>query len=153
MKQKKTLKTILICTFIIASILIGITFLEVLLLRLLGLQYQSVGSLMIFVVIYLFLEFPLSLITDNIPKALKTVGIIKSSKGLFPVILDIVKSYMLILVIDYFMETIAISWQGILIFALISGFIGWKLKENDEEPPMIDSEKFKGIEEEINSRK
>ncbi|HDR6319045.1 TPA: hypothetical protein QCU53_005981 [Bacillus thuringiensis] len=153
MKEKLTIKTILICTSLIVGILIGITFFEFLLLRLLGLQYQSVGSLVTFVVVYLFLEFSFSLITDNIPKALRTVGIVKSSKGLLSIILDIVKSYILILVIDYFMETIVISWQGILIFSLISGFIGWKLKENDEEPPMIDSKEFKELEEKINSKK
>ncbi|MFD0771467.1 YrvL family regulatory protein [Bacillus sp. CGMCC 1.60114] len=131
----------------------GITFFEFLLLRLLGLQYQSFGSLVTFFVIYLFLEFPLSFIIDNILKALKTVGIIKSSRGLLSIILDIGKAYILIIIIDYFMETIIISWQGTLIFAWISSFISWKLKENDEEPPMIDSEEFKKLEEKINSKK
>ncbi|MEH7463989.1 YrvL family regulatory protein [Bacillus thuringiensis] len=153
MRKAQIIKTILICTFIIAGILIGITFFEFLLLRLLGLQYQSFGSLATFFVIYLFLEVPLSIITDNIPKALKTVGITKSSKGLLSFILDIGRAYILIITIDYFMKTITISWQGALIFSLISGIIGWKLKRNDEEPPMIDSDEFKELERKINSKK
>ena len=72
---------IVICLFIVAIILLGIILFEFLLLRLLGLQYEPSGALAILFVIYLFLEVPLSLIADNIPRALKAVGVIKSSKG------------------------------------------------------------------------
>ncbi|PEB47766.1 hypothetical protein CON65_23595 [Bacillus pseudomycoides] len=140
----KKFKTIVICTFIVAIILLGIVLFEFVLLRLLGLQYQSFGDLTIFFVIYLFLDVPLSLITDNLPKALKTVGMINSIRGL-SFILDMGKAYILITTIDYFMVTIMISWQGTLIFSLISGLIGMKLKKNDTDPPMIDSKKFQEL--------
>lgn len=44
------------------------------------------------------------------------------------------------------MAGIKIEWQGALLFSSISGLISWKLKENDEEPPAINSEEFKEIE-------
>ncbi|MEH7458533.1 YrvL family regulatory protein, partial [Bacillus sp. JJ1127] len=135
---------IVICTFIVAIILLGIVLFESVLLRLLGLQYQTFGDLTIFFVIYLFLDVPLSLITDNLSKALKTVGMINSIRGL-SFILDMGKAYILITTIDYFMVTIMISWQGTLIFSLISGLIGMKLKKNDTDPPMIDSKKFQEL--------
>lgn len=144
-------KTIVICTFILAIILFGIISFEFVLLRLFGLQYQSFGALATFFVIYLLLEVPLSLITDAIPKALKTVGIIKSSKGWLSFLLDMGIAYILITTIDYFMVAITISWQGTFIFALISGLIGLKLKENDTEPPMIDSKEFQELDRKINS--
>ncbi|WP_232696615.1 YrvL family regulatory protein [Brevibacillus daliensis] len=147
----KKFKTIVICAFIVAILLLGFVLFEFVLLRLLGLQYQSFGALATFFVIYLFLEVPLSLITDNLPKALKTVGIIKSSRGWLSFLLDMGIAYILIRTIDYFMATITISWQGTLIFALISGLISLKLKENDTEPPMIDSKEFQELDKKINS--
>ena len=70
-----------ICTSIVLVILLGITFFEYIFLRLLGLQYNSIGALVFFFVMYVFLEIPLSLITNAIPKALKSFGIIQSTKG------------------------------------------------------------------------
>lgn len=138
-------KTIVICGLIVAFILLGIVLFEFVLLKLLGLQYDSFGALVIFFLIYLFLEVPLSLIADNIPRALKTVGVIESSKGWLSYILDIGLAFILIATIDHFMETIMISWQGALLFALISGIISRKLKENDSEPPMIDSKEYEEL--------
>ena len=137
----------------IVIILLGITFFEYIFLRLLGLQYNSIGALVFFFVMYVFLEIPLSLITNAIPKALKSVGIIQSSKGWLSFILNTGLTFALIKLLDTFMVNIAITWQGSLIFALITGLIGLKLKEKDDEPPMIDSEEFKTIENRLNSKK
>ncbi|WP_235175699.1 MULTISPECIES: YrvL family regulatory protein [Viridibacillus] len=134
-------------------ILLGITFFEYIFLRLLGFHYDSIGALIFFFIMYVFLEIPLSLITNAIPKALKSVGIIQSSKGWLSFILNTGLTFELIQLLDTFMANIAITWQGSLIFALISGLFGLILKEKDDEPPMIDSEEFKGIGNRYNSKK
>ncbi|MEH7379152.1 YrvL family regulatory protein [Bacillus sp. JJ1533] len=72
------IKTTSICTSIVLIILLGITFFEYIFLRIFGLQYNSIGA---FFVMYVFLEIPLSLITNAIPKAIKSIGILQSSKG------------------------------------------------------------------------
>lgn len=51
------------------------------------------------------------------------------------------------------MDTISITWQGALLFALITALISWKLGEKDDEPPMRDSEEFKQIEQKLRSKK
>ncbi|OMC83470.1 hypothetical protein BK130_08010 [Viridibacillus sp. FSL H8-0123] len=147
------IKTIVICTSIVLIILLGITFFEYIFLRLLGFHYDSIGALIFFFIMYVFLEIPLSLITNAIPKALKSVGIIQSSKGWLSFILNTGLTFELIQLLDTFMANIAITWQGSLIFALISGLFGLILKEKDDEPPMIDSEEFKGIGNRYNSKK
>ncbi len=147
------IKTIAICISIISIILLGITFFEYIFLRLLGLQYNSIGALVFFFVMYLFLEIPLSLITNAIPKALKSVGIIQSSKGWLLFFLNTGLTFVLIESLDTFMMNIEITWQGSLIFAVISGLIGLKFKEKDDESPMSDSEEFKKIGNSLNSRK
>ncbi|HHQ2480901.1 TPA: YrvL family regulatory protein [Bacillus cereus] len=67
-------------------------------------QYESFGSLIILFSIYLFLAPFFSLITDTIPKALKTVEVISSSRGCLSFLLDIGVAYTSITIIDYFME-------------------------------------------------
>lgn len=151
-KYASKIKTIVICGIIIAIILLGIGLFEIGLLKILGLQYTSTSALVIFFLIYLFSETPLSLIADSIPKALKTVGIIKSSKGYLPFVLDTGLAYILITVIDYFMENINISWYGALLFALISGIINIVVKEDDPEPPMINSKEYKDLHDKLENQ-
>ena len=129
----------------------AIVFFEYIFLRLLGLQYNSIGALLFFFVLYLFFEVPLSLIANGIPKALKSVGIIKSSKGWLVFILNISLTFTLIGLLDHFIENIEISIQGVFIFALLSGFLNWKLSENDVEPPDVDSKEFIEVENKFNT--
>ena len=147
-----SIKTIVICLSIVLIFLLGISFFELMVLRLLGLQYASIGSLVFFFVFYLVLEIPLSLLTNAIPKALYSVGIIRSSKGLLSFLLDTGSTLILIQLLDKFMVDIKIEWQGVIIFSIITGMISWILKENDEEPPKIDSEEFKKIEKRMNPK-
>ncbi|MEH7618430.1 YrvL family regulatory protein [Cytobacillus firmus] len=142
-----------ICTSIVLIILFGITFFEYIFLRLLGLQYNSISALVFFFVMYVFLEIPLSLITNAIPKALRSVGIIQSSNGWLSFILNTGLTFVLMVLLDTFMVNIEIASQGSLIFALISGFFNWTLRENDKEPPDIDSKDFKEIENKFGSQK
>ena len=147
-----SIKTIVICLSIVLIFLLGISFFELMVLRLLGLQYASIGSLVFFFVFYLVLEIPLSLLSNAIPKALYSVGIIRSSKGLLSFLLDTGSTLILIQLLDKFMVDIKIEWQGVIIFSIITGMISWILKENDEEPPKIDSEEFKKIEKRMNPK-
>ncbi|MCG7344830.1 regulatory YrvL family protein [Sporosarcina sp. ACRSL] len=147
------IKTVVICTSIVSIILLGITFFEYIFLRLLGFQYNSIGALLFFFVMYVFLEIPLTLITNAIPKAFKSIGIIQSSKGWLSFILNAGLTFALIELLDTFMVNVSITWQGSLIFALIAGLAGLILKEKDDEPPMIDSEEFEKIGNSFNPKK
>ncbi|EMA6342970.1 YrvL family regulatory protein [Bacillus cytotoxicus] len=124
-----------ICTLIIAILLLSFTWIELVLLQIIGLQYESNQALIMFFIVYIFSDFPLSLIVDSIPKALKSLDLIQTSKGWIPFILDAGKTYILIMTIDYFMDPIMISWQGVFLFAIVSGSIGLKIKKDDPEPP------------------
>nr|WP_269801518.1 YrvL family regulatory protein [Planococcus sp. MB-3u-03] len=134
------IKTISICACVVLTILMIITFFEYIFLRVLGFQYDSIGALVFFFFLYLFLEMPLSLITNAIPKALKSVGMIQSSKGWLVFSLNALLTFALIELLDNFMTNISITWQGALIFALFSGLTSLKLTEKEKEPPEIDSE-------------
>lgn len=102
---------------------------------------------------YVFLDIPVSLITNAIPKALRSVGIIQSSNGWLSFILNTGLTFVLLELVDTFMVNIEIAPQGSLIFALISGFFNWTLRENDKEPANIDSKEFRELENKFNSKK
>ncbi|MEG0448595.1 MAG: YrvL family regulatory protein [Lysinibacillus sp.] len=128
----KKLKKIGFFLSLISIIFVVIVIFEFALLRLVGLQYESFSSLLFFFAIYIFLDIALSLIGHAIPKRLESAGIIQSSKGWLSFCIDFVLAFVLIGTIDLFLSTVYISWLGIIIFALISGLISWKLKEKDE---------------------
>ena len=146
-------KTIGISISIVLILLLFIAFFEYIFLKIMGFQYNSLLDLVLFFILYLFLEIPLAFITDAIPKALKSVGILQTSKGWLPFILNTVFTFLLIEAIDTFMVNIDIKWQGTLIFALVTGFIGWKLKKEEDEPPDIDSDEFKEIDNRFKSKR
>lgn len=144
---------IMIPVIIVLFILIGITVLEFFVLHLLGLQYESVGALILFFVLYLLLEVPLSLITDALPKALKSVGVISTSKGGLPLFLDTGLTFILIILLDAFMRDITITWHGAIIFSFITGLISRKLKEREKEPPVMESNDLKKMRDEVRTKK
>ncbi|WP_253946733.1 YrvL family regulatory protein [Priestia filamentosa] len=144
-------KTIGISISVILIILLFFAFFEYIFLRIIGLQYNSLLNLVWFFTLYLFLEIPLAFITHAIPKVLKSVGILQTSKGWLPFILNTTLTFLLIEVIDNFMVSIEIEWQGTLIFALVTGFVGWRLGKDEEEPPDINSEEFKKIDNKFKS--
>jgi prepilin signal peptidase PulO-like enzyme (type II secretory pathway) len=146
-------KTIGISISIVLTVLLFIAFFEYIFLKIMGFQYNSLLDLLLFFILYLFLEIPLAFITEAIPKALKSVGILQTSRGWLPFILNTVLTFLLIESIDTFMVNIDIKWQGALIFALVTGFIGWKLNKDENEPPDIDSEEFKEIEDRFKSER
>lgn len=45
------------------------------------------------------------------------------------------------------------SWQGAIIFAMITTLINWMSEHENEEPPMVDSKEFKEIGEKFTSKK
>lgn len=143
----------MICATILSVVILTFIFFEYIFLKVLGLQYDTVGSLIFFFIIYVFLEVPLSLITRAIPRALKSLDILKTSKGWLSIILNTLLTFMLIELIDEFMDTIFISWQGVMIFALITTLINRMLEDDNEEPPMVDSKEFKEIGEKFTSKK
>ncbi|MGR5985509.1 hypothetical protein ACUC2M_14715 [Bacillus cytotoxicus] len=54
---------------------------------------------------------------------------IQTSKGWIPFLFDAGKTYILIMTIDYFMESITISWQGVFSICYHKGIYWIKNKE------------------------
>ncbi|MGE7687280.1 YrvL family regulatory protein [Peribacillus simplex] len=95
-------KTIGVSISIVLIVLLFIALFEYIFLKIMGFQYNSLLDLLLFFIMYLFLEIPLAFITEAIPKALKSVGILQTSKGWLLFILNTVLTFLLIEAIDTF---------------------------------------------------
>lgn len=133
------IKIILLCITILAIILSSFTFLEFFILKLLGLQYESTFSLVIFFILYLILQIPLLVLSNAIPKAFKSADVLASSNGLFTFSLYFMITFLFIILLDKIMQDIEIARQSVAIFAFISSFINMKMRMN---PPSVESEEF-----------
>ncbi|WP_215115448.1 YrvL family regulatory protein [Exiguobacterium sp. s80] len=141
----KEIKTLSIGALIISVILLVFTSLEFVFLKILGLHYESLSSLLFFFGVYLVLEIPINLFLKSLLKALVTLNFIKSSKGFIALILNIASTFVLLKVITQFIDTVSISQIGILIFSLITGLIGWLAIQNDSEPPKRGTKEFENF--------
>ena len=146
----KGIKTLLICALIVSTILITFTSLEFVILKILGLHYESLWSLLLFFVLYGILEIPINLFLASLLKALTTLNLIKSSKGILALILNIASTFILLKIINQVMNSVSISQLGILIFSLITGLIGWLSIQSDPEPPKRGSKEFEDFKKRMN---
>jgi hypothetical protein len=137
------------CISIVAIIALLFTFIEYITLKVLGLNYDSIGSLILFFILYGCLEVPLNFLLSSLLKALKSLEILNSSKGILALILNITSTFILVNLINAFMDSISISQLGILIFSFITGSIGWLAIQDENEPPSRGSKEYNELEEEI----
>jgi len=144
-KSIKKLKTSIICISILSTIIILFTFFEFIALKILGLKYDSLSNLFLFLIIYGFLEIPLNLFLSSIMKALKATKILNSSKGLLRFLVNIIGTFILLNIIDIYMDSISITQFGILVFSVITGLIGWLSIQDDAEPPNYDTKEYNNI--------
>lgn len=111
-------------------------------LNLFGLQYESLWSLLLFFFIYGISEIPTNLFLSACLKALTTLEIIQSHKGVFALFLHIASTYIILHIIDRWMASVSISQLGIFLFSLVTGLIGWLSIQQDPTPPKRGSKAF-----------
>lgn len=114
----------IIAWIILAIIVIGLLgFLGtsgVVILKIVGIEYQSVKHLIIFMVILFLLSIPIDLFVGALPKALYTVGKIKKENiNLILYSLDFISNVVAINIIDYFMNNIKLSFVSSILLSSI----------------------------------
>lgn len=114
----------IIAWVILAIIVIGIIgFLGaagIVILKIVGIEYQSLKYLIIFMVVLFLLSIPIDLFVEALPKALYTVGKIKKeSINLILYPLDFIGNMVAINIVDFFMQSIKLSFMSACIFSII----------------------------------
>ncbi|MGG0465300.1 YrvL family regulatory protein [Priestia aryabhattai] len=143
----------ILCIAIVTIVALFFTFFEYIILKGLGLNYDSIGSLILFFILYGGLEVPLNLLLSSLLKALKSMKILSSSKGILALILNIISTFVLINIINAFMSSISVSQLGILIFSFLTGSIGWLAIQDEKEPPSQGSKEYSELEGKIKNFK
>ncbi|WP_083273993.1 YrvL family regulatory protein [Exiguobacterium aurantiacum] len=146
----KGTKSLLICILIVSNILVVFTSLEFLILKILGLQYESLWSLLLFFIVYGISEIPTNLFLSACLQALTTLDIIPSHTGVLALFLHIASTYIILHIIDRLMASVSISQLGILVFSLVIGLVGWLSIQNDPGPPKRGSKEFEDYKKRIN---
>lgn len=121
-KNKKWEKTIVF--IIVAALIIGV--LSVLavfsgvIMRLLGFEYETVGSFILYFIIASFVSYPMNLMAGALPKALLSLG--KLSKKMTVctyVILDTIATFLGFRIVDCFMPAVSASAISLMVIAVI----------------------------------
>lgn len=120
---KKNIESILGYGLVILVVLTIISIIAILsggLMSFFGFKYDSIWSIILYFIIVAIIGFPIEILTKVFPKALKSLGRIdiKTEKILF-IILDMISTSMVMLVVDYFMNSISASGLAILIISFI----------------------------------
>ncbi|MFY9139834.1 MAG: YrvL family regulatory protein [Thermacetogeniaceae bacterium] len=100
----------------------------IVILKIVGIEYQSLKYLIIFMVVLFLVSIPINLFVEPLPKALYTVGKIKRENIdliLYP--LDFIGNMVAIKIADYFMESIKLSFMSACIFSMILCTINYLL--------------------------
>jgi hypothetical protein len=100
----------------------------IVILKIVGIEYQSLKYLIIFMVVLFLVSIPINLFVEPLPKALYTVGKIKRENIdliLYP--LDFIGNMVAINIADYFMESIKLSFMSACIFSMILCTINYLL--------------------------
>lgn len=98
-----------------------------------GFRYQSVGSLILFFIIAAVVSYPVSLIAESLPKMLLYFG--KISRGTavpLYLLLDTIATAVGLMIVDYFMKSVAATDFSIVVISLLLAFIG--VKDIDKKP-------------------
>src|SRR5690554_6913371 len=114
---------------ILALLVIGFTGTALIaILKIVGIEYENLTDLIIFVVVVLLLSIPIDLFVNTLPKALYAVGKIKKENIdfiLYP--LDFLGNLVAISIPNYFMDTVQLSFISVCIFSTILCTISYLL--------------------------
>lgn len=105
---------------------------EVAILMVVGIEYESLKSLIIFVVGLFLLSIPIDIFATALPKALYEVGIIrKESINLILYPLDFWGNMAAISIVDYFMDSVKLSLISACIFSLMLCIMSYLLDNHE----------------------
>lgn len=112
--------SIAIVSILILLIFIGVAFSSTLVMKVLGFEFQSIKSLILFFVGVVVLGIPLDLITKALPNVLllRNKVSIPFAKLLY-IFLDLIATILVMTLIDYYMDSISIRFMAIVIIGFL----------------------------------
>ena len=131
---------------IIASILAGVLMIGVMavialfsgaVMSIFGLQYRSVGSMVLFFILASLISLPFNLIADSIPKALLHLGKIPRHTAIpLYLLLDSLATAFGLRLVDYFMESVSATDFAVVVVSLLLALIS--IQDIDKKPKGVE---------------
>lgn len=114
---------LIILAAVVIGIIVGYMTLGSGLAGFLGVQCQSYGKLMIFLLIYFILQHPIELVGKTLSDVLKEFDYIREDSKIVQATTIIIGSIIVMATVDYFMKSVYMKDLSIIVFCIIQYFI------------------------------
>lgn len=135
-KLKKILPDIFVWLILIVFVVLVVVLLAIFggsIMALLGLEYDSIKSVILFFVIAGIAAFPIEIIVSALPKVLISAGKLTSKQAIALFIIeDTILSVIVLSIVDYFMDSITATPLSIIIIALLMAVVSVYVDKDDE---------------------
>lgn len=124
-KKKEKIIVFIIGAVLIIGVLSVLAVFSSVIMRLLGFEYKTVGSFILYFSIASFVSYPMNLIAGALPKALLNLD--KLSKKMtvcLYMILDTMATFWGFHIVDYFMPTVSTSGISLIVISVIFTLFG-----------------------------
>lgn len=94
-------------------------------MRLLGFEYESIGSFILYFIIASIVSYPMNLIAGALPKALLNLDrITREIAVVIYVLLDTITTFCGFYIVDYFMLSVSANTISLIALALVFALLG-----------------------------
>ena len=123
--NKDKIITFIICGTIFIGMLSIIALVSGTIMKLLGFQYESIGSIILFFIIATIMSFPLNLIAGALPKALYELERISKLDALILYLtLDTIATSFGLKIVDYYMSSVSATTISIVVISFLLALPG-----------------------------
>ena len=123
--NKDRIITFIICGAIFIGMLSIIALVSGTIMKLLGFQYESIGSIILFFIIATIMSFPLNLIAGALPKALYELERISKLDALILYLtLDTIATSFGLKIVDYYMSSVSATTLSIVVISFLLALPG-----------------------------
>ena len=134
--NKDRIITFIICGTIFIGMLSIIALVSGTIMKLLGFQYESIGSIILFFIIATIMSFPLNLVAGALPKALYELErLSKPYAFILYLTLDTIATSFGLKIVDYYMSSVSATTISIVVISFLLALPGrgdFKDKQEDK---------------------
>ena len=132
--NKDRIITFIICGTIFIGMLSIIALVSGTIMKLLGFQYESIGSIILFFIIATIMSFPLNLIAGALPKALYELErLSKPYAFILYLSLDTIATSFGLKIVDYYMSSVSATTISIVVISFLLALPGSDDFEDKQE--------------------
>lgn len=124
-KKREKIITFIVGAVLIIAVLSIFAVFSSAVMRLLGFEYESIGSFILYFIIASIVSYPMNLIAGALPKALLNLDrITREIAVVIYVLLDTITTFCGFYIVDYFMLSVSANTISLIALALVFALLG-----------------------------